>query len=65
METQRAGDTAFDATLILERREITGRSLAAALVRYPFASLRTLGRIHWQALRLLLKRVPFHPHPAR
>jgi len=65
MENQRAGDTAFDATLILERREITGRSLAAALVRYPFASLRTLSRIHWQALRLLLKRVPFHPHPAR
>jgi DUF1365 family protein len=64
MENQRAGGTAFDATLILERREITGRSLAAALVRYPFASLRTLGRIHWQALRLLLKRVPFHAHPA-
>ena len=65
MENQRAGGTMFDATLTLERREISSRSLAAALVRYPFASLRTLGRIHWQALRLLLKRVPFHAHPAR
>jgi uncharacterized protein len=65
MENQRAGGTMLDATLTLERHEITGRSLAGALVRYPFASLRTVGRIYWQALRLALKRVPFHAHPAR
>jgi uncharacterized protein len=65
MENQRAGATMFDATLTLARREITGRSLATALVRYPFASLHTVGRIYWQALRLALKRVPFHAHPAR
>ncbi len=65
MKNQRAGGTMFDATLTLERQDINGRSLAGALLRYPFASLRTLGRIHWQALRLLLKRAPFHAHPAR
>jgi uncharacterized protein len=65
MKNQRAGGSLFDATLALERHEITGRSLAGALVRYPCASLLTLGRIYWQALQLRLKRVPFHAHPAR
>jgi DUF1365 family protein len=54
----------FDAALVLERREITGATLAGALLRHPFASLEVLRRIHWQALRLWLKRTPFYDHPA-
>jgi hypothetical protein len=65
MQNRRAGATLFDATLALERREITGVSLAGALVRFPFSSLRVLLAIHWQALRLWLKRVPLHDHPAK
>src|SRR5579871_5633581 len=65
MANRRAGDTVFDATLALQRREITGASLAGALVRYPFGTLRVVGAIYWQALRLWLKRVPFHVHPAK
>jgi len=63
MENWRAGERLFDATLVLERREITGASLAGALVRFPFEALRVLGAIYWQAFRLRLKRVPFHGHP--
>lgn len=55
----------FDATLVLRRREINTASLALALLRWPAASLRVLAAIHWQALRLWLKRVPFHSHPHR
>jgi DUF1365 family protein len=65
MLNRRAGETIFDATLTLQRHEITGTSLALALVRYPFATLQVVGTIYWQALRLWLKGVPFHVHPAK
>jgi DUF1365 family protein len=65
MENRRAGRLLFDASLVLRRREITGPALAATFARQPFASLNVLARIYWQALRLWLKRAPFHAHPAR
>ncbi|HJV01145.1 MAG TPA: DUF1365 domain-containing protein [Burkholderiaceae bacterium] len=42
---------------------MTGRALAAALLRYPLLGLGIIFRIHWQALRLWLKRIPFHSKP--
>jgi DUF1365 family protein len=65
MRSRRAGLRLFDATLALTRREITTASLAGALARQPIGALTVLGRIYWQALRLGLKRVPFHAHPAK
>ncbi|MEX1166220.1 MAG: DUF1365 domain-containing protein [Hydrogenophaga sp.] len=35
------------------------RVLLAALLRMPFLTLGVVARIHWQALRLWLKKVPF------
>jgi len=64
MENYR-GEKAFDATLTLERRPITGRSLAAALANFPFMSLKVVAGIYWQALRLWWKKAPFHPHPEK
>lgn len=55
--------TQVDATLCLRRQPITGWTLAAALLRFPMATLRIVAGIHWQALRLWCKRVPVVPHP--
>jgi DUF1365 family protein len=63
MRVSREGSPLFDADLALERRPLTGRALARAALGQPGLSLRVISAIYWQALRLKLKRVPFHDHP--
>jgi DUF1365 family protein len=62
MQTASEAGKIFDATLSLRRREITGRSLASVLLRYPPMTLRVILGIHWQALLLWVKGAPVHPH---
>jgi hypothetical protein len=59
------GAPIFGATLGLQRVPITGAALAGTLLRYPFMTATVIAAIHWQALRLWLKRVPVHDHPAK
>jgi DUF1365 family protein len=63
MENKRAGKKIFDASLSLSRTEISGLSLARILTFHPFMTFKVILSIHWQALRLWLKRVPVHDHP--
>jgi hypothetical protein len=61
MRLTRAYETIFEATLAL-RREPIGNGV---LVRFPLMTAKVIAAIHWEALRLWLKRIPFHPHPAK
>ena len=55
----------FGATLALRRVPIGGAALAGTLLRFPWMTVQVIAAIHWQALRLWLKRVPVHDHPTR
>jgi uncharacterized protein len=56
-------DTVFKAHLALKHRPMTGAGLVWTLARFPVMTAQVIVGIHWQALRLWLKRVPIHTHP--
>lgn len=53
----------LDATLSLRRQPLDGRAMAGVLARFPFMTLKVVAAIHWEALRLWWKRIPFFSHP--
>jgi DUF1365 family protein len=60
---ERHGDRPMLTTsLVLRRRPLTDRTLLAMLVRHPLVPQRTIGLIHWHALRLWLRGARFHRH---
>lgn len=66
MNTSEAGASPiFDATLTLRHEPWTPRNVLRALLRHPWMTAKVILAIHWQALRLWLKRVPVYTHPAR
>ena len=65
MANMQDGKRFFDASITMARKEISGRSLAGVLVRFPLLTAKVIGAIYWQALRLWLKRCPFYKHPGK
>jgi DUF1365 family protein len=55
----------FDASLALQRREISPWALTDVLIRYPLMTAKVTTMIYWQALRLLLKKIPVFVHPKK
>ena len=53
------------STLAGGRRELTSARLAWFTLKYPALTLRVITLIHWHALRLWLKRVPWFAKAAR
>jgi DUF1365 family protein len=65
MRNLSGNDLLFDASLDVERREITARALSRVLLRYPPMTFKVTAMIYWNALRLRLKGAPFYAHPAK
>jgi uncharacterized protein len=65
MDLVRAGEPVFNVALELERQPLDGRTMAKALLRWPWMTWRVVTAIYWQALRLKCKGVPFYSHPAQ
>lgn len=61
-----AADTSgpvLQAALTARRHELTDGAILATAMRLPFAGLRVIAAIHWEALKLWLKGVPLVPRP--
>ena len=63
MRCLREGRCVLEATLALRRRAWGAAALRRLLVRHAGMTWRVSLAIYVQALRLALKRVPFHAHP--
>jgi DUF1365 family protein len=63
MEVEDAEGVVLDATQTADLVPFASRRVLTLLLRYPFVSLRTLLWIHVHALRIWMKRVPFHRRP--
>ena len=47
-----------------QRRALSDATLLRLLFSHPLLTLKVVGAIHWEALKLWLKRVPLHQRPA-
>lgn len=48
------------SSVVGERRPLTDRELVRLTLRYPLVTLRVITLIHWHALQLWWKRLPWH-----
>ena len=53
----------FDATFSGKRIEITQQSILKTFIRHPLMTLKVIGGIHWEALRLWRKGMKVQPRP--
>ncbi len=52
----------FDATLLLKRFPLSGKTLASAMIKMPSMTLKMLVYIYWQAVKLWFKGAVFYTH---
>ncbi|WP_347251268.1 DUF1365 domain-containing protein [Legionella sp.] len=61
IENYAEGKKDFDATLVLKGENTS--SIKKLFWQHPLITYKVTSAIFWQALKLWIKNVPFHPHP--
>jgi hypothetical protein len=64
VENNAGGHSFFDATLSLRRYPWSASALHGALIAHPWMTAKVIYAIHWQALRLYLKKAPVYSYVA-
>jgi DUF1365 family protein len=59
-----AAGAVLNARLDGQRAPLGDLALLRVFLTHPLLTLKVVAAIHWQALRLWIKRVPLHPRPA-
>jgi DUF1365 family protein len=59
IDDYRGGERVLVSTVTGAREELTAANLARFSIRYPLVTLKVIFLIHWEALRLWLKKIPF------
>ena len=62
MKNFKEGSKVFDATLKLDRLPLSRKMLLKQIIKFPFLTFVVVVRIHFNAVLLWLKRVPFYIH---
>jgi DUF1365 family protein len=61
----RGDELFFQAQLRVAPSPFTNANVARMLVRYPLMTLKTIGLIHWQGLKLWLRGEPYRRNPSK
>ena len=56
----KSGSRFFISTLTGVRKSLTDSNLLYYFLSFPLITVKVIALIHWQALRLFLKKIPFH-----
>ena len=64
IDDYRNGERFFISTLTGEQKPLTTANVVKSFIRFPMVTLQVIILIHWQALKLWLKKVPFQAKAA-
>lgn len=63
LENHRDNERVFDATLCMKETPAVQRQLTRVLFRHPLMAWKNVAAIHFQALKLFLRRAPVYDNP--